>query len=303
MSQPFPQPAILIGFDGMLGTAWCHVLVYRNGDRPRFGKRFGKMNYRCPTLAEFDLTDEASIARTITDDVKLVINCAAYTAVDKAEEQVELATRINGTGVGKLADRCKAVGAKLVHYSTDYVFPGNATLPYLPDAQRDPCNAYGRSKAVGEELIEQSGCDFLLLRTSWLYAPWASNFVLTIAKLAASRDELQVVDDQFGRPTSAQHLAASSAKMIMAGASGIHHLTDGGQCNWFEFATQIVKLTGEQCTVKPCDSSQFPRPAVRPAYSVLDLTSTENIIGTMPHWKDNLAAVCEQLRKKETLTS
>jgi dTDP-4-dehydrorhamnose reductase len=291
MSITFPQPVILVGFDGMLGTAWRAVLDEMG------------VEYKCPTLAEFNLTDEASIARTVTDEVQLVINCAAYTAVDKAEEQEELATVINGDGVGKLAARCKAVGAKLVHYSTDYVFPGNATSPYQPDAQRDPCNAYGRSKAVGEELIEQSGCNHLILRTSWLYAPWANNFVITIAKLAASRDELQVVNDQFGRPTSAQHLAQASADMIMAGASGTHHVTDGGQCSWYDFATEIVRLSGENCTVKPCDSSQFPRPAVRPAYSVLDLTSTEKHIGPMPHWKENLAAVMQQLRKKETISS
>jgi len=290
MNNTFPQPIVLIGFDGMLGNAWREVLDNL------------QVEYRCPTLAEFDLTNEKSISQSITDDVQLVINCAAYTAVDKAEEEEFLATRINGDGVGKLADRCKQVGAKIVHYSTDYVFPGNASSPYLPDMQRQPCNAYGRSKAAGEELIQQSGCEHLILRTSWLYAPWANNFVITIAKLATSRDELQVVNDQFGRPTSAQHLAAASAKMIQAKACGIHHITDGGQCSWFEFATQIVKLTGANCTIKPCGSEQYPRPALRPAYSVLDLSSTEKIIGAMPHWKNNLSSVMEQLRKKETVS-
>ena len=289
MSATFPQPIILIGSDGMLGTAWRAVLDQM------------QVPYQCPTLAEFDLTDEESINRTITDEVQLVINCAAYTAVDKAEELEELATTINGEGVGKLAERCHDVEAKLVHYSTDYVFPGNADSPYLPTAERNPCNAYGRSKAVGEVLIEQSGCSYLTLRTSWLYAPWASNFVITIAKLAAERDELQVVNDQFGRPTSAQHLAQTSADMIYAGASGTYHVTDGGQCSWFDFATEIARLTDAKCTIKPCDSSQFPRPGVRPAYSVLDLTSTEKLVGQMTHWKENLSAVIAQLRKKETL--
>ena len=181
MTGTFPQPVLLIGSDGMLGTAWCEVLDAMG------------VIYRCPTLQDFDLTDEQSIQRSVTDDIKLVINCAAYTAVDKAEEQEELATQINGEGVGNLAERCKKVGAKLLHYSTDYVFPGNADVPYLPLAKREPCNAYGRSKAVGEKLIEQTGCNYLILRTSWLYAPWANNFVITIAKLAKDRDELQVV--------------------------------------------------------------------------------------------------------------
>ncbi len=291
MSVDFPQPILLIGSDGMLGTAWRTVLDEMQVD------------YRCPSLAEFDLTDEESINRQVTDEIQLVINCAAYTAVDKAEEEEELATVINGEGVGKLADRCKQVAAKLVHYSTDYVFPGDADTPYLPSEKRNPCNAYGRSKAVGEELIEQSGCNHLVIRTSWLYAPWANNFVLTIARLAAERDELSVVDDQFGRPTSSQHLAQVSADLISAGASGFYHVTDGGQCNWFAFAQQIVKLTGAACTVKPCDSTQFPRPAVRPAYSVLDITSTEKIVGELSHWKDNLAAVIAQHQKKETIPS
>jgi dTDP-4-dehydrorhamnose reductase len=262
-----------------------------------------QVDYCCPTLAEFDLTDEASINRQVTNEIQLVINCAAYTAVDKAEEQEELATVINGEGVGKLADRCKQVSAKLVHYSTDYVFPGDADSPYLPGEKREPCNAYGRSKAIGEELIEQSGCSHLVIRTSWLYAPWANNFVLTIAKLAAERDELSVVNDQFGRPTSAQHLAQTSADLIYAGASGFYHVTDGGQCSWFEFAQQIVKLAGAKCVVKPCDSTQFPRPAKRPAYSVLDIVSTEKLVGELPHWKDNLAAVMAELQKKETMSS
>ena len=291
MTGTFPQPVLLIGSDGMLGTAWCEVLDAMG------------VIYRCPTLQDFDLTDEQSIQRTVTDDIKLVINCAAYTAVDKAEEQEELATQINGEGVGNLAERCKKVGAKLLHYSTDYVFPGNADVPYLPLAKREPCNAYGRSKAVGEKLIEQTGCNYLILRTSWLYAPWANNFVITIAKLAKDRDELQVVNDQFGRPTSAQHLAGSSAEMINVGASGVHHLTDGGQCSWFEFATEIVKLTQANCIVKPCGSEQYPRPAVRPAYSVLDLTSTEKAIGDMPHWKENLASVIQQIQKQENASS
>lgn len=291
MTGTFPQPVLLIGFDGMLGTAWREVLDTIGCE------------YRCPTLKEFDLTDEQSIENWVTDDIKLVINCAAYTAVDQAEEQENLATQINGEGVGDLAERCKKVGAKLLHYSTDYVFPGNADSPYLPQDKREPCNAYGRSKAVGEKLIEQSGCNHLILRTSWLYAPWANNFVITIAKLAKDRDELQVVNDQFGRPTSAQHLARSSAEMLTVGASGVHHLTDGGQCSWFDFATEIVKLTDANCTVKPCGSEQYPRPAVRPAYSVLDLTSTQKAIGKMPHWKDNLASVIQQIQKQENASS
>ncbi|XHC27296.1 dTDP-4-dehydrorhamnose reductase [Phycisphaerales bacterium ac7] len=253
---------------------------------------------------ECDITDAASI-RCAIDGWPIVVNCAAYTDVDGAEAFEDEATRINGEAVAVLGAACIETGARLVHYSTDYVFNGQrdwapATAPpYRTDEPRDPVNAYGRSKAVGESLLEpliDSGkLDALIIRTSWVYAPWGKNFVLTIAKLASERDELTVVNDQYGRPTSALGLAETTLTLLENLVEpGIWHATDGGRGTWFDFATAIAEKTESGCVVKPCGSDQFPRPAKRPAFSVLDLSETEEVIGPMSPWEDRLDQVLIQ---------
>jgi dTDP-4-dehydrorhamnose reductase len=161
-------------------------------------------------------------------------------------------------------------------------------------------NAYGRSKAGGELAIHRSGARHLILRTSWLYAPWGNNFVRTMFRLTAEKDTLKVVDDQRGRPTSALHLAAASQRLIEADAEGTFHVTDGGQCTWCDFTREIARQAGHDCDVQPCTTADFPRPAQRPAYSVLDLASTEAILGPMPPWQDDLTTVMITLRKLAT---
>jgi len=279
-------PVIVVGALGMLGRAWRELLQQKG--IPHTGL----------DLPELDITDTDSIAKHIQPGCKAVINCAAYTDVDGAEEHEPAALKLNAQAVKNLADRCKEIGAVLVHYSTDYVFDGQADSPYPTDHPRDPVNAYGRTKAKGEELIESSGCQYLLVRTSWLYAPWANNFVGTMIKLTAERDTLLVVNDQFGRPTSAQHLASASLSLLEKNARGAFHVTDAGECSWHGFACEIAKLSGNTCDIKPCGSSQFPRPASRPAYSVLDISKAEAIIGAMSNWKHNLASVIEQMEPK-----
>jgi len=274
---------LLIAPDGMLGTAWRKLLEARG------------IPYRTAALPEFDITDPNAIAKFVTPEIGVVINCCAYTKVDGAEESEAVATLVNGTGVGYLAEACKQAEALLVHYSTDYVFNGNGAEPYKVDAPIEPCNAYGRSKAEGEKEIRDHDCEYLILRTSWLYAPWANNFVRTIAKLAKEKESLKVVNDQRGRPTSAEHLAATSLKLIEEGARGTLHVTDGGECTWYDFATVIAKHANPACKVEPCGSDQYPRPAVRPAYSVLDLGPTEAIVGKMPSWQDNLGLVLDRI--------
>lgn len=274
--------AFLIAPGGMLGRAWEDLLKaesidYAVGRRPRF-----------------DLTRPESID---LQGATVVINCAAYTDVDGAEKDESGANAVNGTGVRTLADLCAETGARLVHYSTDYVFPGQASAPYPCDAPRDPLNAYGRSKALGEEAIEDSGCAHLIVRTSWLYAPWGKNFVLTMRNLGRSRETLSVVDDQRGRPTSCRHLARTTLAMLRHGASGTHHITDGGECTWYELASHVVAQTNPNCTVGPCSSDAFPRPAPRPAYSVLDLSRTEAAVGAMPSWQDNVNAALRDSEK------
>lgn len=251
--------------------------------------------HRSPSLQELDLTKPETIERALDGGTRLVINCAAYTDVDGAEKNEALATAINGTGVGHLARICRERQAMLVHYSTDYVFDGAATEPYPVDHPRRPLGAYGRSKAVGEELLVESGCRYLLIRTSWLYAPWAKNFVRTIVKLAKENKPLRIVDDQRGRPTSAEHLAGASLELIERNASGIYHVTDGGECTWFDFAREIARLVNPACAVNPCTTAELARPAARPAYSTLDLEPTERLLGPMPHWKTALADVIGRL--------
>jgi len=282
-------PAILLlGADGMLGRAFSERLV-------RDGIPFRPLTY--PTI---DLTSEDSVARAFATPVTLVINCAAWTDVDGAETREAEATAVNGEGTGRLAQACRRAGARLVHFSTDYVFNGAATTPYAPDAARDPVNAYGRSKAVGERLLEASGCRYLTIRTSWLYAPWAKNFVRTIAELARKRDSLRVVADQRGRPTSAEGLAAASLALIRktedAASPGLTlHVTDGGECSWFDFAREIAAHVAPTCQIVPCLAAEYPRPARRPAYSVLDLTPTEALLGPLRSWREALADVLGRL--------
>lgn len=275
---------VVAGADGMLGRAWMALLEERG------------LPARGLVWPGFDLTDPVSVARALEGDVRAVIDCAAYTDVDGAEANEELATAINGTGVGWLVQRCDALGVPLVHYSTDYVFDGRGRAPYPVDHPTAPLNAYGRSNRAGEERVLASRGKHLLIRTSWLYAPWGKNFVLTIAKLAREREELSVVDDQRGRPTSAEHLARASLALLEGSASGTFHVTDGGECTWFELAREVAGRVAPNCRVRPCTTADFPRPAPRPAYSVLDLSETEARLGPMPAWRENVAAVLASLR-------
>ncbi|MFZ1864663.1 MAG: dTDP-4-dehydrorhamnose reductase [Polyangiales bacterium] len=269
---------LVIGADGMLGRCWIELLADRGID------------HTSTTIEQLDVTDDRAVARFVTAGTQWVVNCAAYTLVDAAEGHETLANEVNGYAVGRLADRCKTVGAKLVHYSTDYVFDGAATEPYATDHPRKPINAYGRSKAIGEELIERSGAEHLLVRSSWLYAPWGKNFVLTIAELARSREVLRVVDDQHGRPTDSRRLAEVSLGLAERGHRGTFHVTDGGQCTWFGLASHVAAIVNPNCHVEPCTSADFPRPAPRPAYSVLDISATEAVMGRMLPWRERVAS-------------
>jgi dTDP-4-dehydrorhamnose reductase len=211
--------------------------------------------------------------------------------VDGAEGDERAATSINADGAGRLAERCRTVGATLLHFSTDYVFDGKAAQPYSTDHPISPINAYGRSKAAGEMAIRESGCEHLIVRTSSLYAPWGANFVRTMVRLGKEKDSLRVVDDQRARPTSAEYLAERSFGLIERGARGTYHIADGGSCSWYEFAVEIMRLTGSSSRVAPCSSDEFPRPAARPRYSVLDTESADALLGPPQDWKDNLAQV------------
>ncbi|MFP4106078.1 MAG: dTDP-4-dehydrorhamnose reductase [Phycisphaerae bacterium] len=281
--MPLDRPILVLGSQGMLGRAWCELLRQR-------GEAF-----EAHDLDTLDVTRKQDLARIIAMRPAAVINCVAYTDVDGAESDESAAELLNTRVPGDLAAISREIDTLFVHYSTDYVFGGTNRTPRLPDSMKDPLSVYGRTKLEGERVVTASGARSLIIRTSWLYAPWGKNFVLTIANLARKGDRLRVVNDQRGRPTSAEHLAATSHRLVSRGEEGLYHITDGDACTWYEFAEAIVELTGADCSVEPCTSEEFPRPAPRPSYSVLDLSEVETLLGTMPHWRKNLSAVIEQV--------
>ena len=226
---------------------------------------------------------------------RVIVNCAAYTDVDGAEREEAKAQAVNGAAVGELARSCAQHGAMLVHYSTDYVFSGKAERPYKISDVIDPINAYGRSKALGEKLIGESGCEHLIIRTSWLYAPWGKNFVRTIVAFCAQKHPLRIVNDQKGRPSSAQELAGNSWKLLERGGRGIFHLADGGECTWFDFAKEIARQVGSDVKVEACRTAELGRAAARPAYSVLDVEESERLIGRVKPWREALGDVIARL--------
>ena len=280
---------LLVSPDGMLGRAFEKLLVAR-------GLPFAGVSWPA-----FDLTRPETVEPHFHAGLRLVINCSAFTDVDGAETREAEATAINGAGVALLASLSRRVGALLLHFSTDYVFDGLATSPYTVDHPIAHVNAYGRSKVAGEAAIRESGCEYLLVRTSWLYAPWAKNFVLTMLALGREKESIRVVDDQVGRPTSATSLARLSLELADRGARGTFHGTDGGQCSWHELACEVMRLSASPCRVAACRSDEFRREAARPAYSVLDLAKTEALLGPSRDWHDNVAdVVAEVLAEAET---
>jgi len=226
----------------------------------------------------------------------VIINCAAYTAVDKAEEPAEKKKlyRVNAEAVKELAIYSRKAGCKLLHISTDYVFDGNGTRPYREDDRTDPVNEYGASKLKGEEYLLQENSDSIIIRTSWVYAREGHNFLNTMLRLMKEREEISVVDDQRGTPTSAMDLAQVILDLLAAGEwhPGIYHYSNAGETTWFGFAREILRLSGLDCHIAPITTQQFPTPAKRPAYSVLDKTKISRVFGlVIPDWKESLERV------------
>lgn len=238
-----------------------------------------------------DLADLDAIRRTVRETrPNVIVNAAAYTAVDKAESEPQLAMRINGEAPGALAEEAARTGALLVHYSTDYVFSGDKRTPYLEGDPTDPVNEYGRSKLAGERAILATGCRFLILRTSWVYAPRGKNFFLTIARKARAGESLRVVADQSGVPTTAKFLAAQTAALLAADAEGLFNLVPSGGTTWHGFAVAIAAAIGAKVEVQAIGSADFPTPARRPANSVLDNRAVTACLGRpLPEWQALLA--------------
>lgn len=231
----------------------------------------------------------------------ILFNAAAYTAVDKAESEEALALTVNGTAVGTLADAARAHGARFVHVSTDFVFDGVSGVPYAPDAPTNPVSAYGRTKLAGELA---AGEDALIVRTAWVYAPTGGNFVRTMLRLMAERPEVRVVADQIGTPTYAPDLAKALWTLAGKGVTGIHHYTDAGAASWYDFAVAIqeealaIGLLEKAVPVLPIATTDYPTPARRPHYSVLDKTSAYAALGgPAPHWRSNLRVMLQEIAR------
>ncbi|MGA2469523.1 MAG: dTDP-4-dehydrorhamnose reductase [Solirubrobacteraceae bacterium] len=239
-------------------------------------------------LPELDITDQAAVARMVADRRPVaIINCAAWTDVDGAETHEAAALELNGAAAGNLARAASAHDALLVHVSTDYVFDGAAATPYVESDAPAPQTAYGRTKLAGERAVALAGSQHAIVRTAWLFGPGGRNFVATMLALAAERDEVAVVADQIGCPTYSGHLAGALLDLAEQRSSGIHHVAGGGQCSWSEFASEIFAQAGSSCKVRPVASSEFPRPAPRPAWSVLVSERPET--PRLPPWRDGLA--------------
>ena len=232
--------------------------------------------------------------------IEACINCAAYTAVDKAEDEPELATLINAFAPKVLAEACLRHDALLIHVSTDYVFGGDANRPYMVDDPINPQSVYGSTKAEGERLIRESGCNYMIVRTAWLYSSVGKNFVKTMLMLGDTKDEINVVADQKGCPTWAYDLAVALVALLnMNGKATVHetfHFTNEGQITWHDFATAIMEIGGKKCKVNPITTDQYPTKAKRPAYSVLDLSKIKAYAGiVIPEWRESLVKCMEEL--------
>ncbi len=252
-------------------------------------------NYIFTDAAELDVTDAGAVRRAAEQTrAEAIVNCAAYTDVERAEENEAAADRLNRLAPANLAAAAAATGATLIHISTDYVFDGRAHTPYTEQAPTAPLGVYGRTKLAGEQAVEASGCSYLILRTAWLYSAFGNNFLKTMLRLTAERESLKVVFDQIGTPTYAGDLALGIFSVIeggqLRGHEGLYHFSDEGVCSWYDFAVEIAAAAGhDKCRIEPCCTAEYPTKAPRPAYSVLDKGKFKTTFGIeIPHWRESL---------------
>lgn len=253
---------------------------------------------------ELDITQPDAIRKWIEKNgIQAIVNCAAYTNVEQAEDDEAAAELVNSTAVGYLAAAARNSGALLIHISTDYVFGGTGNVPLTEDFPVSPLGAYGRTKLKGELAIAAEGCRHVILRTSWLYSSFGKNFAKTMLKPMATRDEVSVVYDQIGTPTHAGDLAKAIHSIlsdpVVDSKLGVYHYSNEGACSWYDFAMAIAELSGSTCSVRPCLSHEFPTKAARPAYSVLDKAKVKQAFGlSIPHWRSSLAAHFHQFSQE-----
>lgn len=303
---------LVTGANGQLGNCMRkavdapHPPKGGESDTPIRGQE-GSDNYIFTDVAELDITDTEAVAKMVKDhDVKVIVNCAAYTNVDKAESDAEFAEILNAKAVRNLADAIKANDGTLIHISTDYVFGGSqGNTPRTEDEAANPTGVYGLTKLHGEQQIAESGVKALIFRTAWLYSEYGKNFVKTMMNLTATKPQLKVVFDQVGTPTYAQDLADAIFSIIenrkMDGNEGIYHYSNEGVCSWYDFTKMIAEIAGnKECDIQPCHSDEFPSPVVRPSYSVLDKTKYKSTFDkTVPYWTDSLKTCIKNLKENE----
>ncbi len=274
------------------------------GNEMRLMAQNSSHHYIFTDVEELDITDINDILQTVKEkEIQIIVNCAAYTNVDKAENDFDIANALNNIAVGRLANVAKAQNATLIHISTDYVFNGNNHIPYTEDDITDPIGVYGKTKLAGEETIKKVGCNYIILRTAWLYSKWGNNFVKTMQKLTLEKDSLSVIFDQIGSPTYAKDLAHAISLIIernMLNQQGIYHYSNEGVCSWFDFAKEICELSGHNCNITPIHSQDYPSKVTRPHYSVLDKTKFKETFGSpVPYWKDSLKKCINELKEMQ----
>lgn len=283
---------LITGANGQLGNEMRRVSIN------------SKNRYIFTDVAELNITDKDAIRKMIDGEkISVVVNCAAYTNVDKAEDDEAMADLLNNKAVKNIAEACKEFNATLIHVSTDYVFQGDKNTPRSEDEPTNPMGAYGRTKLAGEESVKHSGCKYIIIRTAWLYSSFGKNFVKTMRKLTSEKNSLKVVFDQVGTPTYAGDLAAVIYKIIehnMLGKTGFYHFCNEGVCSWYDFAYEICALSGNTCDIEPCHSDEFPSKVQRPSFSVLDKTKIKETFDVkIPYWKESLGKCITELMTME----
>ena len=285
---------LVTGANGQLGT---HI---------RLSSIQSKHQYFFTDVDGLDITDTVAVKQFVRNhQIEVVINCAAYTDVNRAENEQDVADRVNHLAAGYLAEAMAETEGLLVHISTDYVFGGNLNnTPCSENETPNPIGVYGRTKLLGEQAIAATGCRCLLLRTSWLYSEYGKNFCKTMLALTATKPTLNVVFDQVGTPTYAGDLAmaivAILEKGLVVGKEGLYHYSNEGVCSWYDFAKEIASQSGHiECDIQPCHSDEYPSPVVRPSYSVLDKTKFKRTFGLkVPYWKDSLTVCLQNIKEK-----
>ncbi|CAK7065469.1 MAG: dTDP-4-dehydrorhamnose reductase [Parabacteroides sp.] len=282
---------LVTGANGQLGNS----IRLKANQHPQY-------NFLFTDVDTLDITDAAAVKAMVKDNqVNYILNCAAYTAVDKAEDNEDLCRRLNCDAVHVLGEAAREANAKIIHVSTDYVFSGTNYRPYKETDDTRPVSAYGRTKLAGEEALVKVCPDAIIIRTAWLYSEFGNNFVKTVLRLGKERDQLGFVFDQAGTPTYAGDLAEAILTVVTADEKGtfvpgIYHYSNEGVCSWYDFTVKVLQIAGIECNVRPIETKDYPTRAVRPPYSVLNKGKIKETYGiTIPHWEESLRICLKQL--------